>query len=45
VIRADVEDNVDLYGKGTNPRDVVMEGTVKPLPVTETFTTALRPEK
>ncbi len=28
VVRADVDDNIDLYGKNTAPRDVVMTGKV-----------------
>ena len=45
VVRADLDDNVDLYGKGIAPRDVVMEGTVKAPTVAEPFMTALRREK
>jgi SH3 domain-containing YSC84-like protein 1 len=45
VVRADLDDNVDLYGKTITPRDVVMEGTVKAPAVTEPFMTALRREK
>ena len=45
VVRADVDDNVDLYGKNTAPRDVVMGNTVKAPAVTEVFMAALRREK
>jgi lipid-binding SYLF domain-containing protein len=41
VIRADVDDNVDLYGKATAPKDVVMSGTVKAPAVTNAFMAAL----
>jgi SH3 domain-containing YSC84-like protein 1 len=37
VVRSDNDDNEDLYGAGVSPRDVVMSGTVQPLPVTEPF--------
>jgi lipid-binding SYLF domain-containing protein len=42
VVRADVDDNVDLYGKTIAPRDVVMTGTVKAPAVTDAFMAALR---
>jgi SH3 domain-containing YSC84-like protein 1 len=42
VVRADVDDNADLYGKTTSPRDVVMTGTAKAPSVTEPFMAALR---
>jgi lipid-binding SYLF domain-containing protein len=42
VVRADVDDNVDLYGKTTAPRDVVMTGTVAAPAVTDVFMTALK---
>jgi lipid-binding SYLF domain-containing protein len=45
VVRADLDDNADLYGKGSTPRDVVMEGTVKAPAITDTFMAALRREK
>jgi lipid-binding SYLF domain-containing protein len=41
VVRADVEDNIDLYGKTIAPRDVVMTGTVKAPAVTDAFMSAL----
>src|SRR5580765_216685 len=44
VVRADVDDNADLYGS-TPPQDVVMGGTVKAPSVTEPFMSALRREK
>ena len=44
VVRADKEDNADLYGS-TPPQDVVMQGTVKAPSVTEPFMSALRREK
>jgi SH3 domain-containing YSC84-like protein 1 len=44
VVRADKEDNADLYGS-TPPQDVVMQGTVKAPSVTEPFMNALRREK
>ncbi len=42
VVKADVDDNVDLYGKTTAPRDVVMTGTVTAPSVTDVFMTALK---
>jgi lipid-binding SYLF domain-containing protein len=42
VVRADEDDNADLYGKTISPKDVVMTGTVKAPAVTEPFMTALR---
>ena len=42
VVRADEDDNVDLYGKTIPPKDVVMTGTVKAPAVTEPFMAALR---
>jgi SH3 domain-containing YSC84-like protein 1 len=42
VVRADLDDNADLYGKTIEPKDVVMNGTVKAPPVTTTFMTALK---
>jgi lipid-binding SYLF domain-containing protein len=45
IVRADEDDNADLYGKSTATRDVVMEGTVKAPAVTEPFMAALRREK
>jgi lipid-binding SYLF domain-containing protein len=44
VVRADADDNADLYGS-TPPKDVVMNGTVKAPSVTEPFMKALRREK
>jgi lipid-binding SYLF domain-containing protein len=41
-VRADEDDNADLYGKTISPKDVVMTGTVKAPAVTEPFMTALR---
>jgi len=45
VVRADVDDNVDLYGREIAPKDVVMKGTVTAPAVTEAFMAALRREK
>ena len=42
VVRADVDDNIDLYGKNTAPRDVVMTGKVAAPAVTDAFMTALK---
>ena len=42
VVRADDEDNKDLYGPSVLPRDVVMSGTAPPPPVTEPFMAELR---
>ena len=42
VVRADLDDNVDLYGKTIAPKDVVMGGTVKAPAVTDAFMAALR---
>jgi SH3 domain-containing YSC84-like protein 1 len=42
VVRADADDNADLYGKKIAPSDVVMSTTVKPPAVTEPFMAALR---
>src|SRR4051794_37977447 len=41
VVRADVDDNVDLYGKSVAPANVVMSGTVKAPAVTDVFMDAL----
>ena len=45
VVKADEDDNADLYGPKVSPRDVVMAGAVKAPPVTESFMAALRKEK
>jgi lipid-binding SYLF domain-containing protein len=45
VVRADTDDNVDLYGKSIAPKDVVMGGTVKAPAVTDAFMAALRRSK
>jgi SH3 domain-containing YSC84-like protein 1 len=45
VVRPDLEDNVDLYGKSIVPRDVVMANTVKAPAVTDAFMAALRREQ
>jgi lipid-binding SYLF domain-containing protein len=42
VVRADVDDNIDLYGKTTTPRDVVMTGNVPTPAVTDAFMSALK---
>jgi lipid-binding SYLF domain-containing protein len=41
VVKPDVEDNEDLYGKTTAARDVVLSGTMSPPSVTEPFMSAL----
>jgi len=45
VVRADIDDNKDLYGANVSPRDVVMGTTVAPPAATEAFMAALRREK
>lgn len=45
VVRADKDDNVDLYGKAIAPKDVVMGGTTAAPAVTAPFMAALRREK
>jgi lipid-binding SYLF domain-containing protein len=42
IVRADEDDNKDLYGPGVTPRDVVMTGTVPPPPVTQAFMAQLK---
>src|SRR6266850_782986 len=42
VVRPDIDDNADLYGKSISARDVVMGGTAKAPAVTEPFMAALR---
>jgi SH3 domain-containing YSC84-like protein 1 len=42
VVKADADDNADLYGTTIAPRDVVMQGSAKPPAVTEPFMAALR---
>ena len=42
VVRADADDNVDLYGKTIAPKDVVLTGTVKAPAVADAFMTALK---
>jgi lipid-binding SYLF domain-containing protein len=42
VVRADDEDNKDLYGSTVSAREVVMKGATAPPPVTEPFMVALR---
>ena len=42
VVRADVDDNADLYGKTIQPKDVVMSPTMKAPAVTGAFMSALR---
>jgi len=42
VVRADVDDNADLYGKSVQPKDVVMSATMKAPAVTDAFMSALR---
>jgi lipid-binding SYLF domain-containing protein len=45
VVRANVDDNADLYGKAIEAKDVVLTGTVKAPAVTDAFMAALRREK
>jgi SH3 domain-containing YSC84-like protein 1 len=42
VVRADEDDNADLYGPSIAPKDVVTSGTVKAPAVTDAFMSALR---
>lgn len=42
IVKADEDDNADLYGANVSPRDVVMKGTVPPPAVTEPFIRALK---
>src|SRR3954463_12243623 len=45
VVRADVDDNADLYGKSILPKDVVTSATTKAPAVTDAFMSALRAGK
>jgi len=45
VVRADADDNADLYGRQIAPKDVVMRGTIKAPAVAAPFMAALRREK
>ena len=45
VVKADEDDNADLYGKGVSANDVVMKGTMTAPAVTGAFMAALRREK
>jgi lipid-binding SYLF domain-containing protein len=45
VVRADIDDNTDLYGANVSPRDVVMGTAVAAPASTEAFMAALRREK
>ena len=45
VVRADEDDNADLYGKQIAPKDVVMGATINAPAVTAPFMAALRREK
>jgi lipid-binding SYLF domain-containing protein len=45
VVRADEDDNIDLYGKSVAPKDVVMNGAAKASAVTEPFMAALRRQR
>jgi lipid-binding SYLF domain-containing protein len=45
VVRADGDDNADLYGRTIVPKDVVMGGTINAPAVTAPFMAALRREK
>ena len=42
VVRADVDDNADLYGKNVSTRDVVMNGSVRAPAAVDPFMAALR---
>ena len=41
VVRADADDNYDLYGSGVAPKDVVMNGSVKAPAAASSFMAAL----
>ena len=45
IVRADDDDNADLYGPAVAAKDVVMSGTVKAPAVTDVFMAALRRQK
>jgi lipid-binding SYLF domain-containing protein len=45
IVRADEDDNADLYGKGIAAKDVVMKDTIKAPAVTDVFMAALRREQ
>lgn len=45
VVRADQDDNLDLYGQQIAPKDVVMKGTIAAPAVTAPFMAALRRDK
>ena len=45
VVRADADDNADLYGRQIAPKDVVMRGTINAPAVAAPFMAALRREK
>ncbi len=42
VVKPEVDDNTDLYGKGVSPRDIVIGSTVQPPAATEPLMEALR---
>jgi len=42
VVKADQQDNTDLYGANTSPRDIVMSTTIAPPAVTQPFIDALK---
>jgi lipid-binding SYLF domain-containing protein len=42
VLKPDTDDNKDLYGDGVSPREVVIEGKVKPTAETQPFIAALK---
>lgn len=42
VVRADVDDNADLYGKNVSTRDIVMNGSVRAPAAVDPFMAALR---
>ena len=42
VVKPEVDDNTDLYGKGVSPRDIVIGNTVQPPAATEPLMEALR---
>jgi lipid-binding SYLF domain-containing protein len=43
VLQSDKDDNIDLYGAGVSPRDVVLGGKTMAPPVTRPFLAALKP--
>jgi lipid-binding SYLF domain-containing protein len=44
ILRPDDDDNKAMYGNGVSARDVLIDGTVKPTPVTDVFLRAVKGE-